>query len=76
MLDAHGGLHLVTDAVHEDDALCLALVCRPLRVALWALFPGQWSHLGESADVGEDVGDLACLDDLDRRIRTRDAALV
>ena len=32
LLDARGSLHLVTDAVHEDDALCLALTCRALRV--------------------------------------------
>jgi hypothetical protein len=26
LLDTHASLRLVTDAVHEDDALCLALV--------------------------------------------------
>jgi hypothetical protein len=31
LLDAHGSLRLVTDAVHEDDALCLALTCRVLQ---------------------------------------------
>ena len=39
MLDARSSLRLVTDAVHEDDALCLALTCRALRDALWARFP-------------------------------------
>jgi hypothetical protein len=39
LLDAHGSLRLVTDAVHEDDALCLALACRALRDALGARFP-------------------------------------
>jgi hypothetical protein len=39
VLDARGSLRLVTDVVHEDDALCLALTCRPLRDALWARFP-------------------------------------
>jgi hypothetical protein len=39
LLDAHGSLRLATDAVHEDDALCLALACRALRDALWARFP-------------------------------------
>jgi hypothetical protein len=27
LLDARGILSLVTDAVHEDDAFCLALTC-------------------------------------------------
>jgi hypothetical protein len=39
LLDAHNSLRLITDAVHEDDTLCLALTCRPLRDALWARFP-------------------------------------
>jgi hypothetical protein len=39
LLDARGSLRLVTDAVHEDDALCLALASRALRDALWARFP-------------------------------------
>jgi hypothetical protein len=39
LLDAHGCLCLVTDAVHEDDALCLALVCRAMRDALGERFP-------------------------------------
>ena len=39
LLDAHRSLRLVTDAVHEDDALCLALVCRAMRDALGARFP-------------------------------------
>jgi hypothetical protein len=39
LLDAHGFLHIVTDVVHEDDALCLALACRAMRDALGARFP-------------------------------------
>ena len=39
LLDGHSCLHLVTDAVHEDDALCLALACRAMRDALGARFP-------------------------------------
>ena len=39
LLDAHGSLRLVTDVVHEDDALCLALACRAMRDALGARFP-------------------------------------
>ena len=39
LLDAHSSLCLVTDAVHEDDALCLALTCRALRDALGLRFP-------------------------------------
>jgi hypothetical protein len=39
LLDARGSLRLVTDAVHEDDALCLALTCRALRDTLWERFP-------------------------------------
>ena len=39
LLDKRGSLRFVTDVVHEDDALCLALACRALRDALWARFP-------------------------------------
>jgi hypothetical protein len=39
LLNSHSSLRLVTDVVHEDDALCLALACRALRDALWARFP-------------------------------------
>ena len=59
LLDAHTSLRLVTDAVHEDDALCLALACRALRDALWARFPARpagHAHAG-------------------KRLRTRDAAV-
>jgi hypothetical protein len=59
LLDAHSSLRLVTDAVHEDDALCLALACRALRDALWARFPARpagHAHAG-------------------KRLRTRDAAV-
>ena len=34
LLDTHGCLRFVTDIVHEDDALCLALACRAMRDAL------------------------------------------
>jgi hypothetical protein len=50
LLDAHSCLRLVTDLVHEDDALCLALACRPLRDALWARFPARpagHEHVGK-----------------------------
>jgi hypothetical protein len=59
LLDARGSLHLVTDVVHEDDALCLALACRALRAALWARFPARpagHAHAG-------------------KRLRTRDVAV-
>jgi Leucine-rich repeat (LRR) protein len=39
LLETRGSLRLFTDAVHEDDALCLALACRALRDALRARFP-------------------------------------
>jgi hypothetical protein len=60
LLDKHSSLRLVTDAVHEDDALCLALTCRALRDALWARFPRRPAG---DAHVG-------------MRVRTRDAAVV
>jgi hypothetical protein len=59
VLDHRGSLRLVTDALHEDDALCLALACRALRDALWARFPARPAghpHAG-------------------KRLRTRDAAV-
>ena len=59
LLDAHSSLRLVTDVVHEDDALYLALACRALRDALWARFPARpagHAHAG-------------------KRLRTRDAAV-
>jgi hypothetical protein len=60
LLNARNCLHLVTDAVHEDDALCLALTCRALRDALWARFPRRPA---EDSRAGV-------------RVRTRDAAVV
>ena len=60
LLDNHASLRLVADAVHEDDALALALACTPLRDALFARFPrlpADHVHAGH-------------------RIRTRDAAVV
>ena len=60
LLDKHSSLRLVTDAVHEDDALCLALTCRALRDALWARFPAR------------PAGHAAA----GKRLRTRDTAVV
>ena len=60
MLDNSSALRLVTDLVSEDDALCFALTCRPLRDALFARFtplPAGHKHAG-------------------KRIRTRNAAVV
>ena len=52
VLDAHGSLHLVADAVEEDAALCLALTCRPLRDALFARFePGRERYRVQGAPV-------------------------
>ena len=59
LLDAYSSLHLITDFVHEDDALCLALVCCALRDALWTRFPMRpkgHPHVG-------------------KRLRTRDVAM-
>jgi hypothetical protein len=39
LIDAHGNLRLVIDAVHENDALCLALTCHAMRDALGVRFP-------------------------------------
>ena len=59
LLDARSSLHLVTDVVHEDDVLCLALAYRPQRMALWACFPARaWLFGDEHASRG-------------RRLRTR-----
>ena len=60
MLDKHSSLRLVTDAVHENDALCLALTCRALRDALWTRFPRRPAG---DAHTGA-------------RVRTRDVAVV
>jgi hypothetical protein len=38
LLDARSNIRLVTDAVHEDDALCLALTCRAFLRACRVLF--------------------------------------
>jgi hypothetical protein len=77
LLDKHSSLRLVTDAVHEDDALCLALACRALRDALWARFPRRpaETHLRKfqifdrPAAVDHTVNDRP-------RVRTWDAAVV
>jgi hypothetical protein len=70
LLDKHSSLRLVTDAVPEDDALCLALTCRALRDALWARFPrppaaGIRVRMRDAAVVGT-VGRLAWARGLDR----------
>ena len=62
LLDARSNLRLVTDAVHEDDALCLALTCRPMRDALWARFPRRPAG-GDPHLAG-------------KRLRTQDCAMV
>jgi hypothetical protein len=62
-LDARSSLRFVTDLVHEDDVLCLALACRALRDALWARFPRQTPPRGDVHLTG-------------KRIYTRDHALV
>jgi hypothetical protein len=79
LLDARSSLRLVTDAVHEDDALCLALACRPLRDALWARFPQV------PCDRRKLIAHLSNMDEYEwqgtyaatmTRLRTRDAAVV
>jgi hypothetical protein len=65
LLDAHSSLRLVTDAVHEDDALCLALTCRTLRDALWARFPARAQPLR----IGDAHASI-------KRLHTRQVALV
>jgi hypothetical protein len=63
LLDAHGSLRLVTDAVHEDDALCLALACRALRDALGARFPAcPRAGCREVATLAARVTADGCLD--------------
>ena len=60
LLDAHSSLRLVTDVVHEDDALCLALTCRALRDALWARFPARpagHAHAGRGGGRARVQGD-------------------
>ena len=64
LLDARGSIRLVTDAVHEDDTLCLALTCRAFRDALWARFPRR------------PVGDAHVRAFREYRLRTRDVAVV
>jgi hypothetical protein len=58
LLDKRGSLRFVTDVVHEDDALYLALACRALRDALWARFPA-WpaghAHAGKRLRTPEEL---------------------
>ena len=39
LADDRDALRALIFAVRPDDALCLALACRPLRDALWQRFP-------------------------------------
>ena len=73
LLEARGCLRLVTDMVHEDDALCLALACRPLRDALWTRFPPRGIGPAGRRVVGPGWAS-GC--SRVRRVRTRDAAVV
>ena len=66
LLDARCNLRLVTNAMHEDDTLCLALTCRALRDVLRARFPRPAeSHPQEEYDETSSC-----------RLRTRDAVMV
>jgi hypothetical protein len=71
LLDARSSLRFVTDVVHEDDALCLALTCRTLRDALWARFPQV--HCDRTKFAAGCRGTYAATT---TRLRTRDAAVV
>jgi hypothetical protein len=75
LLDAHSSLRLVTEMIREDDALCLALTCRPLRDALWARFPrvpcDRAKLNGEFA-----TGCKGTYAATTTRLRTRDAVVV
>ena len=81
LLDAHSSVRLVTDRVHEDDALCLALTCRALRDALWERFPrfpvsitaGCLVELPMKTELQRDIGMHPAGH---KRIRTRDAAVL
>jgi hypothetical protein len=70
LLDARGSLRLVTDAVLEDDALCLALTCRALRDALWARFPRRPRP---PPAIGQREAERIA--QARTRVRTRDAAV-
>jgi hypothetical protein len=81
LLDARGSLRLVTDAVHEDDTLCLALTCRPLRDALWARFPQvpcdrHKTAAGQGYEGVHLAGRKGPYAATTTRLRTRDAAVV
>ena len=52
MLDTHSSLRLVTDVMHEDDALSLALTCHALHDTLWACFQWLPAHVGPLPVVG------------------------
>jgi hypothetical protein len=74
LLDARGSLRLITDTVDEDDALCLALVCRALRDVLWARFPRRPAGECDLLHDGTTFCRAGCHSA--RRVRTRDAAVV
>ena len=76
LLDAHGSLRLVTETVHEDDALCLALACRALRDALWARFPARpVVYLSPPRTAATAAAWLWARGREGKRLRTRDVAL-
>ena len=74
VLNHCGSLHLFTDYVQLDDALCLALTCSCLRDALWARFPPIWRP--PEAPGATRMQRLAVARQPGRRVRTRPAAVV
>jgi hypothetical protein len=76
LLDGHSSLRLATDAVHADDALCLALTCRALRDALWARFPQVPCDRRKSDNRGKYMECKGTYAATTTRLRTRDAAVV
>jgi hypothetical protein len=77
LLDLHSGLHLVTDAVHVDDALCLVLTCCVLRDVLWERFPFKWAQ-AKGCVWKQWLGDRSRGKDgyAATRIHTRDSAVI
>jgi hypothetical protein len=70
LLEGGGRLQLVVELVPEDDALCLALACRPLRDAVFCRFPRRRPARTTCERCGV-VGGHAGV-----RLRTRDTAIV
>lgn len=77
ILGINPGLRLITDHVEEDDALCLALTCRPMRDAIFARFPSRSLTVKERDMMNEGrlSGELESTT-VTARIRTRDASIV